>query len=744
MKKVSNGGGWQAIGYTFRKAREVGALPLWRAMRSRNACKTCAYGMGGQRGGMVNEEGRFPEVCKKSLQAMAADMRGKIEPRFFERYTVAELAGLSPRELEACGRLAEPLFVGPDEEHFRAVSWAEATSLVGDALRQTDPDRMFFYASGRSSNEAGFVLQLLARALGTNHVSNCSYYCHQASGVGLKETIGTGTATVELEDLARADLVFLIGGNPASNHPRLMSALARLRRRGGQVIVVNPLREVGLVDFRVPSNLRSMLLGSPIASLYLQPRIGGDIGLLVGIAKRLVEEGMLDRNFIQGHTDGFDEVAAMIERTTWEEIEVACGLPRSEIESAADLYAASQKVIFAWTMGITHHAHGVDNVRWIVNLALMRGMVGKPGAGLMPIRGHSNVQGLGSVGVSPQIARAAVDGLASLGIAVPQGKGRDTLEALEGAGRGEADFALCLGGNLYGASPDASFAGNALGKIGLVVYLSTTLNTGHTRGRGRTTLVLPVRARDEEDQTTTQESMFNFIRVSDGGRARFEGPRSEVDVLTAIGHAALGAEPVDWLSLVSHAAIRRLIARLVPAYGDLEEVDRSKKEFHISGRILHTAQFPREGGRASFSGRPLPDRVAGQDRLMLMTIRSEGQFNTVVYEEEDLYRGQERRDVILMNSSDIERFGFRANDPVRIESESGMMEPILVREAPIAQGCAAMYYPEANALVPRLADPESRTPAFKSVPIRVLPSKVAPSSPAEGERSRSKRDLGAC
>jgi len=744
VKKVSSGGGWQAIGYTFRKAREVGALPLWRAMRSRNACKTCAYGMGGQRGGMVNEEGRFPEVCKKSLQAMAADMRGKIEPRFFQKYSLDELAGLSPRELEACGRLTEPLLASPDAEHFVPISWDEAIDKIGATLRVSDPERVFFYASGRSSNEAGFVLQLLARALGTNHVSNCSYYCHQASGVGLKEAIGTGTATVELEDLARADLVFLIGGNPASNHPRLMSALARLRRRGGQVIVVNPLREVGLVDFRVPSNLRSMLLGSPIASLYLQPRIGGDIAMMVGIAKRLVETGIIDQDFVDCHTEGFDEVAAMVNSSSWESIEAACGVKRSEIEQAADLYAASQKAIFAWTMGITHHAHGVDNVRWIVNLALMRGMLGKPGAGLMPIRGHSNVQGLGSVGVSPQIARDAIEGLARLGVAAPKTKGRDTLEALEGAGRGEADFALCLGGNLFGASPDASFAGHALGNIGLVVYLSTTLNTGHVRGRGRTTLVIPVRARDEEDQPTTQESMFSFIRVSDGGRPRFEGPRGEVDVLTAIGHAALSVEPIDWPSLVSHAAIRRLIARLVPGYQDLEEVDRSRKEFHIAGRILHTATFPRDGGRASFSARPLPVWAVGEDRLMLMTIRSEGQFNTVVYEEEDLYRGQERRDVILMNASDIERLGFRENDPVRIESEVGTMGPILVREAPIAAGCAAMYYPEANALVPRLADPKSRTPAFKSVPIRLIPSEVAPESPPTKQGKNSKRGLEAC
>ena len=743
MRKVSSGGGWQAIGYTFKKAREVGALPLWRAMRSRNACKTCAYGMGGQRGGMVNEEGRFPEVCKKSLQAMVADMRGKIEPRFFERYSLDELAGFSPRELEACGRLTEPLLAGPGDDHFTPISWDEALEQAGGALRAPDPERMFFYSSGRSSNEAGFLLQLLARALGTNHVSNCSYYCHQASGVALKEAIGTGTATVELDDLARADLVFLIGANPASNHPRLMSALARLRKRGGHVVVVNPLREVGLVEFRVPSNLRSLLLGSPIASAYLQQRIGGDIALMVGIAKRLFETDKIDSGFIERHTVGFEEVAEMVRSCRWESVEAACGVKRSEIERAADFYAASEKSIFAWTMGITHHTHGVENVRWIANLALLRGMVGKPGAGLMPIRGHSNVQGLGSVGVTPQMTKAALEGLAHLGIRPPSVEGRDTLAALEGADLAEVDVALCLGGNLFGASPDAEFAGRALSKVGLVVYLSTTLNTGHVRGRGQTTLVLPVLARDEEVQLTTQESMFNFVRISDGGPPRWPGPRSEVEVLSGIGKIALPDGPVEWADFADHAAIRRAIARLVPAYAEIERVDTLKKEFHIPGRILHTADFPSESSRAAFAACPWPEPELEEGQLMLMTIRSEGQFNTVVYEEEDLYRGQERRDVLLISGADMARLGLRENEAVRIESEAGAMEPILVREAPIAEGCVAMYYPEANALVPRRADPTSKTPAFKSVPIRVVPSQ-APAPRPESPGKTRKRRLDAC
>ncbi|MGH9309450.1 MAG: molybdopterin-dependent oxidoreductase, partial [Vicinamibacterales bacterium] len=269
-KRVSSGGGWPAILYTLRTANHVGWAPLWRAMRSRNACKTCALGMGGQMGGMVNEAGHFPEVCKKSLQAMAADMQDGISAEFFARYSLADLRALSPRELESCGRLVSPIYAGPGATHYRVIGWDEALDRLARGLKASGPGRSFFYSSGRSSNEAGFVLQLFARVFGTNAVNNCSYYCHQASGVGLTSSLGTGTATVQLDDVEHADLYVLVGGNPASNHPRLLRSLMALRRRGGHVIVINPLKEPGLVNFRVPSDPRSLLFGSRIASLYVQ------------------------------------------------------------------------------------------------------------------------------------------------------------------------------------------------------------------------------------------------------------------------------------------------------------------------------------------------------------------------------------------------------------------------------------------------------------------------------------------
>ncbi|HEY0867443.1 MAG TPA: FdhF/YdeP family oxidoreductase [Fimbriimonas sp.] len=729
MTRPSSGGGWQAIRYTMRQAGKVGYLRLYRAMKSRNACKTCALGMGGQLGGMRNEHGHFPEFCKKSLQAMAADMNGKVEPRLFETYSLRDMRSMSPRELEALGRLVDPVYAGPDDDRYRTVSWDDALEIASGALRNASPERSFFYASGRSSNEAGFLLQLFARAFGTNHVTNCSDYCHQASGVGLAESIGSGTATVNLDDLERCDAVFLIGGNPASNHPRLMASLVRLRARGGRVVVVNPLREVGLERFRVPSNVKSLLLGSEVASIYLQPKIGGDIALLAGVAKSLIESGDVDRDFIEASTSGFEELRAMCEALDWQTVEAASGLSQEQIEEMAWACSQAERAIFAWTMGITHHAHGVQNVQWIANLALLRGMVGKPGAGLLPIRGHSNVQGMGTVGVTPVVRKAALEGLERLGIRPPGFQGYDTLGAIEAASRGEMDFVLCLGGNLYGASPDAAFASEALGNMGTVCYLSTTLNTGHVYGLGRHTLILPVRARDEESQGTTQESMFSYVRLSDGGPARYEGPRSEVDVITDLAHRVLGDAPVAWSGLKDHDAIRRLIAELVPNLAQVEEIGETKREFAIPGRRISEPVFPTKTGKAHFKAHPLPDLPELDEReLRLMTIRSEGQFNTVVYEDEDVYRGQERRDVILMNADDISRLGLEENELVTVRSASGETRS-LVRPIDIAQGCAAMYYPEANVLVPRERDPRSKTPAFKSVVVAVAPVDVELSIP---------------
>lgn len=722
MKQLRSGGGWKAIGYTLQMANRVGWLKLWRAMRSRNACKTCALGMGGQMGGMVNEGGYFPEVCKKSFQAMVSDMQSGITPEFFQRFGFNELRALTPRQLETSGRLVAPIYAGPGDTHYRTVTWDEAFEKLAAKLKQAGPQRSFFYASGRSSNEAGFLLQLFARVFGTNYVNNCSYYCHQASGVGLTAAIGAGTGTIRLDDLHHADLYILIGGNPASNHPRLMRSLMELKRRGGQVIVINPVKELGLVNFRVPSDVRSLFFGTNIASQYVQPHIGGDIALLTGVAKHVLLRGGEDRSFIADCTEDFEAFQQRVAVTSWEEIERGSGVSRAEIEQIAETYLSSKNVVIGWTMGITHHLHGTDNVKMIANVALLRGMLGRPAAGLMPIRGHSNVQGVGSVGVTPVLKQALLKRFEDrLGIDVPKSPGLDTMACMDAADRGEMDVAVCLGGNLFGSNPDATFAERAFGRLGLVTYLSTTLNTGHAWGRAQETLILPVLPRDEEPQPTTQESMFSFVRLSDGGPARYAGPRSEVSVLTTLGRLVLsGQTAIDWKKLESHDAIRQLIAELIPGYEPVASISQTRKEFHIAGRQLSERTFPTASGKARFHAIELPEPPDASGRqLRLMTVRSEGQFNTVVYEDEDLYRGQERRDVILMNASDMERLGLKKDQRVRVRSDVGEMRYQLARPFDVRSGNVLMYCPEANILIPRAVDPESKTPAFKNIPVTI-------------------------
>ncbi len=725
---MTSGGGWQALLYTARTANRVGWLHLWRAMRSRNACKTCALGMGGQAGGMVNETGHFPEVCKKSLQAMASDMQGRIAPDFFARYSAAQLRECSPRELESCGRLVDPVWLAPGATHYRVIGWDEAFGRLASRLTAAGPARSFFYASGRSSNEAGFLLQLFARVFGTNDVNNCSYYCHQASGVGLTSSLGAGTATVQLDDLEHCDLFVLIGGNPASNHPRLLRSLMEIRRRGGHVIVINPMREPGLVKFRVPSDPRSLLFGTHIASEYVQPHIGGDIALLTGVAKCVLELGGHQPSFIDQHTEGFSAFRQQIESTPWSEIEAGAGVARETIARLGRMYIAAGNAVIGWTMGITHHLHGVENVQMIANLALLRGMVGRPHAGLLPIRGHSNVQGMGSVGVKPELTgEVLVRFERRFGVLAPQSAGLDTMACIEACSRGHRQVGVCLGGNLYGSNPDSTFTTEALSKLDLIAYLSTTLNTGHAWGTARETLVLPVLPRDEEPQATTQESMFSFVRLSDGGPARHPGPRSEVSVLSAIGRAVLGDEgPVPWSELESHACVRALIADLVPGFEPLSDIDHTRREFYIAGRRLETPVFPTTSGKAVFHATRLPSvPVATGRQVRLMTVRSEGQFNTVVYEEEDLYRGQERRDVILISPEDMQRWGLVHDQRVTVRSSVGELRGLLVRPFDVRPGNAVMYYPEANVLVPRDVDPRSRTPAFKSVLVEIVSESLA-------------------
>jgi len=726
MKRPHSGGGWKAISYSVKLASRVGWWKMWKAMRSKNTCKTCAVGMGGQLGGMVNEGGYFPEVCKKSFQAMASDLQGAIPAKFWQQNDIHRLKAMSSRQLEHCGRIVDPVVLDRGSKNYRLVSWDEALQRLCAAMSAAGPERSFFYASGRSSNEAGFLLQLMSRLFGTNYVNNCSYYCHQASGVGLGSSIGTGAGTVRLDDLQHTDLYILIGANPASNHPRLMRSLMEVRRRGGKVIVVNPVKELGLVNFRIPSDVRSLLFGSEIASDYVQPHIGGDMAWLLGVAKDILERNGQDQSFIEQHTEGFAEFRSLAEATSWDDIVNGSGVSRAQISTIADQYLAAKNVVIGWCMGITHHLHGTHNVQMIANLALLRGMVGRPHAGVMPIRGHSNVQGLGSVGVTPNLKTAMLQKLEQrLNVELPKNPGYDTMACMEAAHRGEMDFSLNLGGNLYGSNPDLQYAEQCFNRIGTLAYMSTTLNTGHAWGLGQETLILPVLPRDEEPQSTTQESMFSYVRLSDGGPARYPGPRSEVSVLAEMARRVLGTDcKVDFEKLQSHAAIRELIGELVPGYEGMLGIDKQKTEFHVTGRAVDDYCFPTDTGKAKFHSPALPRRDFADNEFRLMTVRSEGQFNSVVYDEDDLYRGQERRDVVLMNQADMDRRQLSVDQHVRVKSEAGELRLLLVRPYDVRPGNVLMYYPEANVIVPHTVDPLSKTPGFKGVKVSIRAEQV--------------------
>ncbi len=713
------GGGPKKVLYTLRTLSRIGLLNSTKALKSRNTCKACGLGMGGQHGGMTNELDEFPSVCNKSIQAQSTDIQAPIPDELFE-HTLNDFKELSAHELEHLGRLNTPLYKPANSNRYQPIGWDQAMAIAAERFSAIEPDRSFFYSSGRSSNEAGFVLQLLARLYGTNNVNNCSYYCHQATGVGLGNVIGTGTATISLEDLGKSDLVFVIGANPASNHPRFVHQLQHCRERGGQVIVINPAREPGLVRFAVPKSAKSMLSGGTwIASRYVQPNIGSDLALLKAVGKALLEQHALDTAFIEAHTEGFEAYRADLEQTEWASLTSACGLSQADIEALAADYARAERAVFAWGMGITHHRNGVDNVEAIANLALLRGMLGKPSAGLLPLRGHSNVQGIGTIGVKPVLSDDVLAALEShFDLTLPRSAGLDTLACLRAADEGDMDAALLMGGNLYAATPDSNFAQRALDRIGFKLYLTTTLNQGHIHGMEQSeSMILPVTARDEEPQSTTQESMFNYVRLSDGGIRRLTNVRSEVAILADLGKRLLPTGPLDFSAMGEHERVRSAIAATVPGMEALAEIGTTRQEFTIGGRLLKTPTFNPPSGKARFQVHTLPPARQSDYPFTLASIRSEGQFNSIIYEESDSYRGTEQRWCVLVGPEDRARLKLKSGDRATLRSAHGVMENLLVYPFNLPAGSLLAYYPEANILIGTEQDPRSQTPAFKSVPV---------------------------
>ncbi|MEM1433088.1 MAG: FdhF/YdeP family oxidoreductase [Pseudomonadota bacterium] len=727
------GGGLKKVLYTLNTVRKMGVGSASKALTSANTCKACGLGMGGLKGGMTNELGEFPSVCNKSVQAQSSDVLPAIPEAIFD-HPIDELSTLGALEFNQLGRLGFPIHKAPDSDRFQRIGWDSALALAADRLAATAPERSFFYASGRSSNEAGFLFQLLARLYGTNSVNNCSYYCHQASSVALGNTIGSGTATVELADLGHCDCFLLVGANPASNHPRLIHQLKAIRERGGHVIVINPVKEPGLVRFAVPKHPGSLLRGGDeIASHYLQPKIGTDIALFTALARRLLDNGAIDRAFVAEHCDNAAAYLAALEQADLDALLEECGVSRAALEAVVTAYSRSKAAVFAWGMGLTHHTHGVANIEALSNVALLRGMVGRPGAGLLPLRGHSNVQGIGTIGVKPVLAGSVIRAIErQFNVTLPEAPGMDTMACMEAAHRGDIDAAVLLGGNLFAANPDSRWATSALNHIAFRLSLTTSLNQGHLAGlENREALILPVTARDEEWEPTTQESMFNYVRLSAGGIQRIAEARPESVVLAALAERLLPNCPIDFSAFARHRELRRAIADIVPGMADLKDIEVAKREFHIRNRLHHRPVFQTPTGRARLVQPPPAHRQRPatstnnldpeQHGFVLTTVRSEGQFNSIVYEEADSYRQVSHRWSIMINPAALERLGLKAGDRATIRSASGTMADVRVYPIDVGDSDAVAFYPEANVLTSRAVDPDSRTPGFKATAITIEP-----------------------
>jgi len=726
------GGGLPVIEYWAKHTLSPEGPKLWKTLLHNSACLSCSWGTGGQKGGFTNEEGEKLQRCMKSVEAISAEIKPPIPNHFFVQHSINSLAQLTSLEADRLGRLSFPVILRAGKSHYERITWEEIYQIAAAAFHK-QPERVASYSSGRSSNEAAFLLQLMMRSLNCNNLADCSDLCHAPSTTALNEMFGTRTSVVSLENLKKADCVVLAGAHSASNHPRLMNELIKLRDRGGTIIVINPVMEIGLVKFGSPAfPIKSLIPGSDISSLYLQPIPGSDTALFIGIQKSLIEQNLVDFNYLQAYTENWQAIIEQAQTTTWESITETCGVSQSEIAAAATIIGKSKQVVFAWAMGITQQENGVDNVYSIANTALITGNVGKEGAGVMPVRGHSNVQGFGSMGVTVKLKKEIQEALEKLlGRSLSRVKGYETRSLIEAADAEKVDTLICLGGNLYGANPDSTEAKRALGKIETIIYLATKPNIGHFNGLAKqNTIIIPVLNRFENPHKTTVESGNNFVRFNDEGTTHLKEADliAEVDFLTELAYRIHGDYPVDWRQLQDTRYVRKLIAQTIPGYEKIGTIDDTKEEFTISGRIFIEPKFPTASGKAMMFATPLPKLTLPSASefgvsesthgvvVALMTGRSYSQHNTVVYKIADQYRGMPHRNCILMNHVDAESAKLQEHQRVTVQGNAGKLTNVEVIYGAVRQGAALMFYPEVNVIFSAKIEKRSGTPAYKRVP----------------------------
>lgn len=684
------------------------------------------------------------QFCENGAKAVTWEATNKrVTPEFLAQNTVSSLLSQSDFQIEGYGRLTTPLRYDATTDTLKEVSWEEAFSRIGEQLQQLSPHQVEFYTSGRASNEAAYLFQLFAREYGTNNFPDCSNMCHEATSVGLPQSIGIGKGTVSLEDFDHAELILSIGHNPGTNHPRMMGTLHELARKNVPIIVFNPMRERALERFADPQNVMEMATyrSTNIASTYYLVRAGGDSAALKGIAKAVLaleeETGQaLDHAFINEHTQGFPAFKQDIETTSWASIEAVSGLKRAELERVAQAYVKSKATILTYGMGITQHNRGTDNVRLLTNLLLMRGNIGKPGAGVCPLRGHSNVQGNRTVGITEKPSATFLNNLQqTFHFTPPQAHGHDAVQAMKAMVEGSAKALICLGGNFAVALPDSDACFPAMKKLDLSVHVATKLNRTHLL-TGKETLILPCLGRTEADdqatgrQAITVEDSMSMVHAS-SGKLKPASPllRSEPAIVAGMAKATLPASQVPYDELVAdYDRIRDLIEKTIPGFEQYNQRIRQPGGFQMP---LPPRQriWPTPSGKAMFSvyqGDDEDPALQEADVLRMITLRSHDQYNTTIYALDDRYRGVfGRRDVLFMCDEDLQRLGLEHGDTVDLESavpgHHMRLEGMTVIRYGIAQGSIGAYYPEANVLVPLdYIDKESGTPSYKSAPVRIL------------------------
>jgi molybdopterin-dependent oxidoreductase alpha subunit len=679
------------------------------------------------------------EFCENGAKHVADEATTKrVTPEFFQKWSVAELARQSDQWLNAQGRLTHPMLLHRDATHYESVGWDDAFELLAAELNSLNyPDQAVFYTSGRTSNEAAFLYQLFVRQFGTNNLPDCSNMCHESSGSALMETIGVGKGTVTLEDFDQADAIFVIGQNPGTNHPRMLTSLERAKRRGCKLVHINPLPEAGMTRFKHPQHVLGLLgSGTQLADLFLQVRINGDVALLQGISKAvLARDDSLDREFIDTHTTGFEAFAAALRNVSWDEIVEQSGVSREQIEAAAQIFVESERTICCWAMGLTQHKNAVANIQEIVNLMLLRGQIGKPGAGVCPVRGHSNVQGDRTMGIWERPTEAFLDKLGEVfNFEPPRNHGFDTVRSIQAMHDRQVKVFFALGGNFLSATPDTEFTTAALRRCRLTAHVSTKLNRSHLV-HGDRALILPCLGRTEIDmqgmgpQFVTTENSMGVVQVSEGKlEPASKELLSEPQIVARLARATLEHRTtVDWERLVhNYGAIREAIELVLPDFYDYECRLSTFGAIHLPNAARNRV-FNTKTGKAHFTVHELPRHDLGPDQFLMMTIRSHDQFNTSVYTLNDRYRGiSDDRQVVFLNEDDIAAAGFKAGQVVDLvshfEGEERIAPRFRIVSYDIPRRCAATYFPEANVLVPvRSVAEKSNTPASKSVLISIRP-----------------------